>query len=239
MMSNKLYHTGRKLVDGFAHWMYDLDIVYHSPLPLGAKIFAPNHPTTTDPFLITKLIETPISIMIHDTLFKVPVFGRYLQAAGHIRVVSGNGMAVLSAAMRKLEADIPVAIFPEGGISPRDGSLLAGHSGMARLALATGAPIIPVGIALDRSQIRCIETTVDGKAEVARWYAKGPYAITVGKPMVFNGDANNWNYVNAVTAQIMQNITALAWESTQRLPVAESKRKEMVNVSPEGHWLVI
>ena len=42
------------------------------------------------------------SILIHETLFKVPVLGRYLQRAGHVPVVPGNGQAAFEEAKRLL-----------------------------------------------------------------------------------------------------------------------------------------
>ncbi len=215
-MRDTFYRSGRRLVGALAAANYKLDIDRHAIVPTGAKIIAPNHPTTTDPFLITRLLDEPMTILIHDTVFRVPVLGQYLSAAGHIRVVPGNGIAALSAAMRKLEQGRTVTIFPEGGISPANG-LKEPRTGVARLALATGAPVIPVGIHLDRSRIRMIETMVDGEPELIRWYRRGPYYITVGKPMVFHGDAEDRAFVNRVATQIMQNITMLAWESEQRL----------------------
>ncbi len=56
---------------------------------------------------------------------------------------------------------------------------------VARLALSTGAPVIPVGIGLDRARIHLIETLVDGAIEVGTWYFGGPYAMTVGEPLHF------------------------------------------------------
>ncbi|MCA9911315.1 MAG: 1-acyl-sn-glycerol-3-phosphate acyltransferase, partial [Anaerolineae bacterium] len=116
-MRDTFYRSGRSLVGALAATNYKLDIDRHALVPSGAKIIAPNHPTTTDPFLITRLLDEPMTILIHDTVFRVPVLGQYLSAAGHIRVVPGNGIAALSAAMRKLEQGRTVTIFPEGGIS--------------------------------------------------------------------------------------------------------------------------
>ncbi|MCC6612341.1 MAG: 1-acyl-sn-glycerol-3-phosphate acyltransferase [Anaerolineae bacterium] len=215
-MQQSLYRQGRWWVGLMAATRYDLNIDRHAIIPTGAKIIAVNHPTTTDPFLITRLIDEPMSILVHDTVFRVPGLGQYLRAAGHIRVVPGDGVRALSAAMRRLEQGKTVTIFPEGGISPADG-LKEPRTGAARLALASGAPVIPVGIHLDRNRITYKETTIDGQPELIRWYPNGPYYMTVGKPMVFHGDVNDRVYVNRVATQIMQNISMLAWESERRL----------------------
>jgi 1-acyl-sn-glycerol-3-phosphate acyltransferase len=69
-------------------------------------------------------------------------------AMGMIPIDRGGGSAserALSAAQRVLERGELFGIYPEGTRS-RDGRLYKGHTGPARLALRTGAPIIPVGI---------------------------------------------------------------------------------------------
>ena len=82
------------------------------------------------------------------------VLGRYLRAAGHIPVITGNGRAAFEEAKRLLGAGQTVTIFPEGSISPLEGGFYPARTGVARLALSTGAPVIPVGIHLDRERIQ-------------------------------------------------------------------------------------
>ncbi len=76
-------------------------------------------------------------------------------------------------------------IFPEGHLSPLEGGFLDFHSGASRLALATGAPIIPAGIHIQRKRIKTL-TMLSGTEKIpAHWYFNGPYTITFGEPMVF------------------------------------------------------
>jgi 1-acyl-sn-glycerol-3-phosphate acyltransferase len=233
-MKGTLYNMGKRLVGIYAKTMLDFEVAYHAPLPNGAKLIIANHPATIDPFLLTLISDKPMSIMVHETLFKVPLFGRYLGAAGHIEVVMGSGMAALSAAMRLLEIGRTVAIFPEGGLSPATG-LAKAHSGAARLALATGAQVIPVGISLDPSRIWLLHTQVDGNPEVARLYS-GAYRMTVGKPMVYSGDVNDWGYVDGVTRQMMDSISTVMRESESRLPESRpNERRETHDVERAVH----
>lgn len=224
-MNKALYRGGKRVVNWYAKTALDFEVAYQAPLPTGATLFVANHPTTLDPFLLTLITEKAISIMVHETLFKVPLFGRYLRAAGHIEVINGSGMAALSSGMRLLEIGRSVAIFPEGGISPQSGGLLKAHSGAARLALATGAQVVPVGIGLERERIRYIETMVDGVPEVARWYS-GAYRMTAGKPTNYTGDINDWSYVNSVTQHMMDSIAALMRASESRLSQRRSTQQE-------------
>ena len=84
-----------------------------------------------------------------------------------------------------------MAIFPEGAINPLNGGFHHPHTGAARPALSTGAPVIPVGIGLQRERIRLVETEMEGKPEVTTGYLGGPYAMTVSQPLRFAGDVED------------------------------------------------
>ncbi|MBN1935292.1 MAG: 1-acyl-sn-glycerol-3-phosphate acyltransferase [Anaerolineae bacterium] len=217
MLDEILYHFSRPLIEFAAHLRFDLDVRWHEALPQGAKIIAPNHPTTTDPFLIGMLAADRVHILIEETLFKVPVLGQYLAQTGHVRVVKDNGRTAYEEAKQLLAAGHTLVIFPEGSISPLEGGFCPPRTGVARLALETGAPVVPVGIHLDRSRIRRIETMVDGKTEVGTWYLAGPYAVTGGRALYFQGDVEDREYVRALSQQVMQQIIDLAREGEQRL----------------------
>ena len=210
------YMIGKKIVDGFVRYALRADVVRKAVLPRGAKIIVANHPTTSDPAYVTTLVDEQASILIHETLFKVPVFGQSLRMAGHVPVMTSNGKAALEEAIRLLKAGRTVIIFPEGALSPAEG-LARAHTGAARLALATGAPVIPVGIGLDRQRIHKMETVVDGKTETSLWCLSGPYAMTLGAPQVYCGDVEDRERVREVTACIMQQIGRLAQESQARV----------------------
>jgi len=199
-----LYHWGVSAVKQVSGVLFRMNIVKQAPLPEGPKIIAPNHPSTTDPFLILTLTRDKVSILIDDRLFKVPIFGRYLKAAGHIPVVPGRGREAFEEARRRLEAGQSVAIFPEGAISPEEGGLHPPRTGAARLALLTGAPIVPVGIHLDPSHIRRIDTEIDGKIAMGTWYFNGPYAMTVGEPLHIDGDVEDRKSVTEASERIMR-----------------------------------
>ncbi len=201
--------------------MLKVDIQRRAALPTGAKIIAANHPTTTDPFLMMGVASEPINILITEMCFKVPVLGRYLRAAGHVPVIDGNGRAAFEQAIKLLKAGRTVVIFPEGALSPLEGGVCPPHTGVARLALATGAPVVPVGIHLQREGIYFRETTVDEKTEVARFYLRGPYAVTVGEPMRFEGNVEDREFVRSVSQRVMQRISLLSRESGQHIRASQ------------------
>jgi len=163
------------------------------------------------------LTPEPISILITEMCFQVPVLGQFLRQAGHVPVIDGKGRTAFDKAAKLLKAGHTVGIFPEGALSPLAGGVCPPHTGVARLALSTGTPIIPVGICLQREHIRFRETTVGGKTEIARFYLQGPYAVTIGEPMRFEGNVEDRQHVRSVSERIMQRIACLACESERRM----------------------
>lgn len=196
--------------------MLDMDIHQKSPFPAGAKIIAPNHPSTTDPFFVAAMLGHQSHILIKDVLFNVPLLGTYLKQSGHIKVAAGQGQEALDRALELLKAGKTVMIFPEGKVSPLGGGYNKARSGVARLAIASGAPVYPVGIHLVKDRIQTIQSTVKGKREIGYWYLRGPYNITIGKPLRFCGDVEDHDQVREVAHQVMLKIMRLAYESEQR-----------------------
>ncbi|MBN1579345.1 MAG: 1-acyl-sn-glycerol-3-phosphate acyltransferase [Anaerolineae bacterium] len=217
MLDAVLYWLGRPILGLVTELALDMDVSWQAALPAGPKVIVANHPSTTDPFLVAALIPERVSILIEETLFKVPLFGRYLHYTHHVPVVRAHGWLALERGRALLEAGRSVVIFPEGSVSPHEGGFYRPHTGAARLALSTGAPVVPIGIHLQRDRIRFIETRVEGKIETGTWYLGGPYAMTVGKAMQFKGDVENRAFVRSVSEQIMQHIIRLAQQSEQRM----------------------
>ena len=215
--------AGRSVARSYASSMLKMDVQHHVSLPGGPKIIAANHPTTTDPFAMMGLVSEPISMLITESCFKIPVLGRFLQGAGHVKVAHGHGRAALEEGKRLLHAGRTVGIFPEGSLSPLEGGVCLAHTGVARLALSTGAPVIPVGIYVQREFIRFVKTEIAGQAEGIRWYLDGPYVVTIGEPMWFEGDVGDRDHVRSVLEQIMQRILQLSNESARRMSAAQTR----------------
>jgi 1-acyl-sn-glycerol-3-phosphate acyltransferase len=174
----------------------------------------------TGPDVVKSVTREEVSILVTEFCFRLPVFGRYLHSAGHIRVVHSDGRLAFDEAVQRLNDGHSVGIFPEGALSPLEGGVC--RTGVARLALAAGAPIIPVGIALQRERIHFRETQAGPESITARWYFGGTYAITVGEPLIFNGEGEDRAYIRSATDQIMQRIGNLATESEARLPITRT-----------------
>lgn len=211
-----LFWISRPVVKTYAGAMLKVDLHQKSPFPAGAKIIAPNHPSTTDPFFVAALLGHQSFIMIKDVLFNVPLLGEYLKWSGHIKVTAGKGQEAIDHALDLLREGKTIMIFPEGLISPLKGGYNRPRSGVARLAIASGAPVYPVGIHLCKERIQSKISTVKGKREIGYWYLRGPYNITIGKPLRFSGDLEDHEHVKDVAHQVMLKIVRLAYESEQR-----------------------
>ncbi len=113
----------------------------------GAAIIAGNHPSYLDPLLVGLPIKRTIRFMAWDALFKVPLLGQLIKAVGAfpVDIRKGRGEAAFQQALRVLQDGDALGIFPEGQRSDQAamGEL---RTGVARLAIESGAPIVPVTI---------------------------------------------------------------------------------------------
>lgn len=216
MFRNLLYTTACLFVRLYALLMFKLDIQRQGKLPPGPKIFVANHPSATDPFIIHLITREPLSVLITQSAFNVPVFGSFLRAIREIPVPLEQGSLALDQARQYIQAGKSVVIFIEGAISPVQGGFLPPRTGAARLALSTGAPIIPVGIYLRRERSRCIKSKISGLQTQGYWYLRGPYALTVGEALNLDGNVDDREYVRQISEGIMRSIRLLAHESENR-----------------------
>jgi putative phosphoserine phosphatase/1-acylglycerol-3-phosphate O-acyltransferase len=136
----------------FPYARFDISGVERIPRR-GGVILAANHRSYFDPIAIgmaTSRTGRLPRFLAKKELFEAPVVGQAMQALGQIRVDRGeSGANALREAERALEAGELLAIMPQGTIPRGERFLdpvLKGKTGVARLAAATGAPVIPMGI---------------------------------------------------------------------------------------------
>ena len=220
-----LYRTGQPLVNLAAQLSLDLDVLRDAPLPAGPKIIAANHPSTTDPLVMTTLTSEPVHILITEIVFRIPAIGALLRRAGQIPVLLDNGRKAFDEALQRLDGGQTIGIFPEGSLSPAEGGLCSPRTGAVRLALAAGVPIVPVGIHLQRERLRFIDARKSPDEEIIRWYFRGPYAMTVGKPITLAGSVEDRAHVRTASASLLDRIGALAKRSERRMEQQEETQK--------------
>ncbi|WP_069172956.1 lysophospholipid acyltransferase family protein [Streptomyces griseus] len=122
--------------------------------PLAPGILVANHTSLADPGVVLAALHRmgvePV-VLAAAGLWRVPLLGRLLEREGHIPVHRRTARAAdaLTGALAALDAGRHVLIYGEGGIPDRRDAAEAApgafRSGPARLALASGAPVIPVG----------------------------------------------------------------------------------------------
>ena len=112
----------------------------------GACIIAPNHVTFVDPIWITIPIRRRIYYMAWDKPFEIPVLGFLMRAFGAFPLSLDRIDATAHReAMARLKNGCALVVFPEGGRC-KTGRIEPFKLGAFRLALAHGAPIVPVTI---------------------------------------------------------------------------------------------
>ena len=118
--------------------------------PTGGVIIAANHLSWVDPFTLGHFVYKAGRIprfMAKESLFRLPVVGWICAGRDQIPVHRGerDGAAALSDAVEALRDGEAVLIYPEGTITKDpDWWPMQAKTGVARLALMSGAPIVPV-----------------------------------------------------------------------------------------------
>lgn len=116
----------------------------------GAAILVANHISHSDPLVMAHYVYDAgrwPRFLAKSTLFRNPILGRLLRATGQIPVYRGtiDAAKALSAAEAALARGEVIIIYPEGTVSKQPEHWpMRGKNGVARLALNTGAPVIPI-----------------------------------------------------------------------------------------------
>ncbi|GAA3785271.1 lysophospholipid acyltransferase family protein [Micromonospora maritima] len=174
----------------------------------GGAIFAGNHLSVADELLLGTVVPRHLAFWAKSEYFNGTGlkggFSKFvLTGLGAIPVERAGGRAALSAfdaAIPVLKAGDLVAVYPEGTRSP-DGRLYRGRTGAARLAVAAGVPIIPVGVTgTDKAQPIGTRVPRPGRAKIT---------IRFGKPLDFTGRADDRTSLRAMTDEMMSEIQKL------------------------------
>ena len=166
----------------------------------GPVIFAANHRSFLDPFMIGMLTRRPVYYVAKKELFAHPVAGWLLSRLGAFPIDRGQGdQQAMQTARAILERGDCVVIFPEG-TRKRPGPLGAPRRGAGRLALQTGAPVVPVA--------------VFGTEAVRNGWRIRPHRVTIrcGAPLRFPRIANPGPSEAAAVTERIWPCVELQWD---------------------------
>lgn len=113
----------------------------------GPVILAANHESYADPVWLSIPFPYPLRYMTWNQVFKVPLLGSLIRELGAfpVKVEGGGDRRALRTSLEHLKAKGTLVIFPEGGRT-RTGKVMPFKPGVIRLALDTGAIVVPVSI---------------------------------------------------------------------------------------------
>jgi 1-acyl-sn-glycerol-3-phosphate acyltransferase len=176
----------------------------------GGAILASNHLAVADSFYLPLVARRRITFLAKSEYFTgTGLKGRlsrwFYTVAGQVpidRTSADTAQNALDTAKRLLDRGKLLGMYPEGTRSP-DGRLYKGKTGLARLALETGAPVIPVAM---------IGTNVVNPPGSKMWRF-GSVTVRVGKPLDFSrfeGLAGNRFIERAVIDEVMYELMQLS-----------------------------
>jgi 1-acyl-sn-glycerol-3-phosphate acyltransferase len=173
----------------------------------GPLIIASNHLSFSDSIFMPLVVPRKVTFLAKSEYFTSPGPKGLLKkltfiALGQVPVDRSGGRrseAALITGLKVLAEGKCLGIYPEGTRSP-DGRLYKGRTGIARLAIESGAQVVPVAM-FNTEKIQPTGTVVPKVMRVE---------MIFGEPMTFSGDSSDLQYLRQVTDQIMEKIQELS-----------------------------
>ncbi|WP_024332481.1 lysophospholipid acyltransferase family protein [Gordonia hirsuta] len=191
----------------------------------GPVLLASNHLAVVDSFYLPLMVPRRIFFLAKSEYFTgTGVKGRFqrwfFSASGQIPIDRSGANAAagaLTAGKRVLESGGLLCLYPEGTRSP-DGRLYKGKTGLARLALETGVPVIPVAM-IGTDRINPPGTVLPRPTRIT---------VKIGEPLDFSryeGMSGNRFIERAVTDEIMYALMAMTGQQYVDVYAASLKEK--------------
>ena len=197
----------------------------------GPVIIASNHLSFSDSIFMPLVIPRKVTFLAKSEYFTSPGLKGLVKkltfiALGQVPVDRAGGSrseAALLTGLSVLARGECLGIYPEGTRSP-DGRLYRGRTGVARLAMESGAPVVPVAM------FNTAEIQPTGKVIPKIMRVK----MIFGEPMYFeNKDSTNPEELRKATDQIMKKLQEMSgqeyvdiYASQAKEAIAEAKRRE-------------
>lgn len=206
-----LYQVTKKLVGSLSKAVYRPAVIGAENVPTsGPVILAPNHLAIADSFIVPLVLPRQVAFLAKAEYFQGSgvkgALSRWLfSSLGAIPVERGRGRAAkeaLEEAERVLAGGGAFGIHPEGTRSP-DGRLYRGRTGVARLALSSGAPVVPVALS-------GTERLLPRGGKIPRIT---PITVRFGEPLDFSryaGMERSLPVLRSITDEVMYAIAELS-----------------------------
>lgn len=190
----------------------------------GPVIMAINHNSFMDSIFVPLVVKRPMTFLAKDEYFTTPGFKGFwmkvfFKGVGQVPINRSGGNAseaALITGVKVLDSGNILGIYPEGTRSP-DGKLYRGHTGVARMALAAHAQVIPVGVKGSR------EVQPAGK----RIPRIRKITIDIGTPLDFSrydGMENDRFVLRSMTDEIMYEIMLLSGQEYCDMYASKAKK---------------
>lgn len=187
----------------------DLTGTEHVP-PTGAAILASNHLSVSDSVFLPASLERPVVFLAKDEYFNgtglkgrfTAWFFRSINQLPMDRSGGAKSAQSLASAAGALAEGKLLGIYPEGTRSP-DGRLYRAKLGVAKLAVESGAPVIPVAM-IDTHKVQPIGRRIP---------RPGRIGIRIGQPLDFSdrrGQAQDSQVLRQVADEIREAIGQLS-----------------------------
>jgi 1-acyl-sn-glycerol-3-phosphate acyltransferase len=189
----------------------------------GTAILASNHRSVIDGVLLALVgarAGRAMRFLVAAELFDLRFPGWALRRYGQIPIRrAGQDVGALNAAVSSLRSGCLVGIFPEGRVNDEP-AMLPGHTGVSRIALAAGVPVIPLGL----------------WGTQARWPRSGlrlglplrpRVVVEVGAPVRpdgRSGQPTSQDHVLAFTDEVMRAIQVSAAQARSRVERERGRR---------------
>jgi 1-acyl-sn-glycerol-3-phosphate acyltransferase len=210
----------------------------------GAAIFASNHLSFSDSIFLPLVVPRKITFLAKADYFtgsgvKGKMTKGFMSGVGQVPIDRSGGAAseaALRTAQRILGEGKLLALYPEGTRSP-DGRLYRGKTGIARMALEAGVPVIPVAM-INTDVVQPTGKLIPNLGRVG---------VRVGKPLDFSryaGMAGDRFVLRSITDEIMYELMLLSgqeyvdqYATKAKADIEEAKlaaREAMVSDAPVG-----
>jgi len=189
---------------------------------VGPVIIASNHLSFSDSIFMPLVVPRKVTFLAKAEYFTSPGIKGFIKkitfiALGQVPVDRAGGRrseAALLTGLELLKEGACIGIYPEGTRSP-DGRLYKGRTGIARMAIESGAPVVPVAM-FNTAEIQPTGKVVPKVQRVE---------MVFGEPMYFQGDASNVQLLREATDRIMSAIQQISGQETVDMYASEAKSR--------------